>query len=208
MKFFIGIDIETSGLEWRDKGNLILEFGFMVGFLYRPEVWGGTYLIPHSFVSGERRAIVMAAKNGLLERMEKGEGAGHKTENIAYWFKKEVENVTGVSLTFPQKKIPLLGKNLGKLDLPFLESRCKDWLDLRFDHRILDPGMLYLLASDSVVPGLKTCSERAGINTSVAHTAKEDVFQTIRLVHEHFGVEDTKEVSQDIMKRIFEDGNN
>ena len=203
--FYLGLDIETSGIDYDNPLNLILEVGFAVCFLDRPEVYGGTYLVDHRVVTGEPKAIEMAEENGILQRLREGEADGNKMEFLIDWLVKEVKLATGFLLNGTATKVPLLGKNLFAFDIPFLRARTP-WKELYLDHRALDPAMFYMYPSDRFPPGLKTCSFRAGIETEVAHTAYADVIHTIKLVHHHFEVGPIKEVSAAEFEEIVRKG--
>lgn len=79
---------------------------------------------------------------------------------------------------FGSEKITVAGKNVAGFDIPFLSKQVRD----RFRHRVLDPGSLYVDWSfDKAVPDFGTCKRRAGILTPVAHDAREDAMDVIRI---------------------------
>lgn len=207
--FYLGIDIETTGTDAENMDHLILEFGFALCFLHRPEVYGGTMLINHRHLTGDDVALKMAKDNGILDRINKSETT-NMTSDVVPWLAEEVEKATGVNILATEQRMSLLGKNLFAFDVPFLSKRCPGWRGLHkkrtFDHRSIDPAMFYTLPSDKFPPGLMTCAKRAGINPEVAHTAYADVLLTLELVHHHFGVSNSgKEVSAEEFKSIVRD---
>lgn len=80
---------------------------------------------------------------------------------------------------FGGTRVTVAGKNVAGFDLPFLPGRLRDC----FRHRVIDPGALFLdWSSDTMVPDLAVCKQRAGIDTPVAHDAREDAMDVIRLL--------------------------
>lgn len=76
-------------------------------------------------------------------------------------------------------KITVAGKNVGTFDLNFLPFMIRE----QFRHRVLDPGSLFFDPKiDSEVPNFAECKRRAGITTPVAHDAREDAMDVIRLL--------------------------
>lgn len=75
------------------------------------------------------------------------------------------------------------GKNVASFDLPFLKAKVKDWKNIYWLARTLDPAVLYLdLSKDTMLPDMKSCMERAGIAGEVSHTALEDAIMVIKLL--------------------------
>jgi hypothetical protein len=64
------------------------------------------------------------------------------------------------------------GKNFAEFDKVFLQADIGD--DLKFAHRYLDPGTLYVLPTDEKPPSLQDCLDRAGIKQTVQHRAMDD----------------------------------
>lgn len=77
------------------------------------------------------------------------------------------------------------GKNVGMFDLPFIQE-CAGKLP-RHHHRILDPGSLYWHPTDTEIPSLATCLDRAGLDSSGSHTAAGDSWDVIRVIRAFFG---------------------
>jgi len=75
------------------------------------------------------------------------------------------------------------GKNFGAFDCPFLEEKTSICKHVKFRHRFLDPGPMYMTKSDDAVPGLDECLRRIGIqNPIIAHTAIEDAIDVIKVI--------------------------
>lgn len=83
----------------------------------------------------------------------------------------------------PTARITAAGKNVAGFDLPFLPRDLRD----RFRHRVIDPGSLFLnFREDKAPPDLLTCLTRAGIDKPVAHDAREDAMDVIRLLRTRY----------------------
>lgn len=84
--------------------------------------------------------------------------------------------------SYEGKKITLVGKNLQRFDLTWLEHHAPEataeLLSL-CSRRILDVGPMFAKLSDDQIPDLKTCMERAGRSGSVTHDAEQDSFDTL-----------------------------
>jgi hypothetical protein len=75
------------------------------------------------------------------------------------------------------------GKNFASFDMQFLYWLPNFTEAVRFRHRVLDPAILFWRPlEDDRLPDSKTCYERAGIGSKVAHTAVEDALAVVRLV--------------------------
>lgn len=81
------------------------------------------------------------------------------------------------------KGVQAAGKNFASFDARFLSRLPNFDKAIKFRHRILDPAILFWRPlEDERLPDSKTCYERAGINSKVAHTAVEDALAVVRLV--------------------------
>lgn len=63
------------------------------------------------------------------------------------------------------------------------------WLDgvIKVRHRVLDVGSLFFDPKvDDVLPNLKTCLARAGINKTIAHTSVDDAWDVIECVRAYY----------------------
>lgn len=74
------------------------------------------------------------------------------------------------------------GKNFASFDRQFLKRLPRFEQVVRLSHRTLDPAVLFWHSEDEKLPDSKTCYERAGLNSKVAHTAVEDALAVVRLV--------------------------
>jgi DNA polymerase III epsilon subunit-like protein len=87
-------------------------------------------------------------------------------------------------------KLNIAGKNFSSFDAKFLEKyyAFKTAILDRARHRVLDIGSMYVTKSDSFIPDLKHCLERAGLNNEVPHTAVEDAVLVVKAAQFKFGV--------------------
>lgn len=85
----------------------------------------------------------------------------------------------GMSITH----LNVAGKNFGTFDKLFLEKIPLWNLLFKIRHRIIDPSILFVdWNSDSSLPQLSRCKERAGIKGEVTHNALEDAWDVIQLL--------------------------
>lgn len=79
--------------------------------------------------------------------------------------------------------VNVAGKNAAGFDLPFLAEKVKDWAEVQFRHRVLDPAVLYFDPNiEDCLPDSQTCMRRAGIVGNVKHTALEDSLMVVNLI--------------------------
>jgi DNA polymerase III epsilon subunit-like protein len=78
------------------------------------------------------------------------------------------------------------GKNFGTFDLQFLRA-CPFWNGEQFNHRIIDPGTLYLNPeTDHRPPSTAECCKRAGVTNLQEHHPVEDCRTVVRLIRARF----------------------
>ncbi|MEN6367617.1 MAG: hypothetical protein ABFC88_12455 [Thermoguttaceae bacterium] len=81
------------------------------------------------------------------------------------------------------KSVQAAGKNFASFDARFLEKIPDFSKYIKFRHRIIDPAILFWNpAEDERLPDSKTCSERAGGDGKVAHTAIDDALEVVRMI--------------------------
>lgn len=83
--------------------------------------------------------------------------------------------------------INVAGKNFGTFDKLFLE-RLPRWKQvIKVKQRIIDPAVLFMdWKSDTHLPNLTECKERAGIEGSVTHDALEDAWDVIQILRKFY----------------------
>jgi hypothetical protein len=84
------------------------------------------------------------------------------------------------------------GKNFAGFDARFMRRLPQADL-FTWEHRVLDPGPLYMLPTDTIVPSTNTCIERAEMQGMEAHnipgdphTALYDALMVCALIRNHF----------------------
>ena len=87
-------------------------------------------------------------------------------------------------------KVLAAGKNFATFDIRFIEKLpTHQCYPVEFNHRVVDPAMLYLNPNtDNVPPSMFECMKRAGIEGDVAHTALEDALTVISLLRYQFPI--------------------
>lgn len=82
-------------------------------------------------------------------------------------------------------KVVGAGKNFGSFDRAFLENSSYGFKDhIKFAHRCIDVGDMYLSVDDVVPPSLDECAERAGLDERcrVNHNAMNEAEMVIKLI--------------------------
>lgn len=189
---YLSIDLETTGLE--PRRNCIIEFGAIFDDTEKPEVPISELPVFHCYLSppeggyiGSPQALAMNGKifQIIADKIKNGEHVHHTSyfpdclmdcHNVGPAFKKWTKEL-GFD---PKRGITGAGKNFGTFDLQFINY----WLGgmPRFHHRVLDPAMFFMSASDAEIPNTFTCMERAKIPGQVEHTALADAAVVVQLV--------------------------
>lgn len=192
---YVSIDIETTGLN--PETDQILEFGAVIDDTMHPEVPVEELptfrrVVHHRRIKGTPRALAMNAR--LLSEMsevglyEASLGICCQTGYVVSYFEKFL-------LTHGYKKSPSgpiefvpAGKNFSGFDHRFLKAMTPAWdRTFRPSHRTLDPAILYFdPLKDEKPPSLSECLERAGLDSTVKHTAIEDARDVVRLLRFKF----------------------
>jgi hypothetical protein len=188
---YVSIDIETTGLD--HNYCQVLEFAAIVDDLKTqpsPESLPKfqTYVL-HDYYIGEPYALSMHAE--AFRKIANWEKNGVAICRPDQLFIKFHTFLTTLANYTPQKgntvKINVAGKNFGGFDSKFLEKLPGYGELIKFHHRFLDPGTLYLDAdADEEMPGTEVCLKRAGITSTVAHTALDDALVVIDLLRKKF----------------------
>lgn len=77
----------------------------------------------------------------------------------------------------------LAGKNVATFDYLFLPQ----WLKDHFKKRIIDPGSVFIdFESEEVIRRLDTLKESLGLGNTVAHDAREDALDVIRILRNKY----------------------
>lgn len=187
----VSIDIETTGLD--PSYCQILEFGAVIDDLQNPKPIDDLpkfhCYVDHAVMTGEPYALAMNAK--IIERIAKKttpytylKPADIHPQFHAFLVKYGCQSGTRWSI-----KVNVAGKNFAAFDKRFIEKIWPSNPAVAFNHRILDPAMLYFDPSkDEAPPSLSVCLERAGINKTVSHTAVEDALDVLVLIRKHYKI--------------------
>lgn len=183
---YVAIDIETTGLN--PKVHDIIEFAAVLDDLRNPRPLDElpkfhAYLKKDNYI-GDAYALSMHPE--IFKRIAKpGEG-----DRVVYYNELAAPFQNWLSKhghPFDEKKgkylVNVAGKNAAGFDLPFLNEKVKEWHDVQFRHRVIDPAILFFdPAHDDSLPDSKTCLERAGLTGDVKHTALEDALMVVELL--------------------------
>lgn len=190
---YCSIDIETTGLNPRTCD--VIEVGAVIDDLKDPKPLEDLptfhcYVLPFDddIYTGEPYALSMHGEifKRIATKVPKYDYL--KPEEVGpamlAWF--QGNNIEG--------RITPAGKNFASFDKQFLERLPNFVENISFNHRTIDPAMLYWRPEEDVkLPDQNTCLERAKISEEVSHTALEDALQVVKLLRVNvFGDVDPK----------------
>lgn len=190
---YVSIDLETTGLD-PDECQ-ILELGAVIDDLGTPfsELPIFRYRVKEPFYQGQPYALSMHAD--LFRELaisdfrvnddgNNGDIIGSEeslTGWLALWLKENGIN---------SQSFVASGKNFANFDAPFLRM-LPQAEEIKWHHRILDPGSMFVRATDAVMPSTEVCIERAGIVVSgipgEPHTAIHDALVVCALIRKGIG---------------------
>lgn len=179
MKPYVSIDIETTGLD--PERCQILEIGVVLdngGPLDKCPVFH-RYL-DYGYFKGEAFALQLNAEifRKLAGCTDEKDLPIVKPGNVVYQLRDWL-----ATYWIDPKRIPVAGKNFASFDRQFLERLEGFKENLRFNHRTLDPAMLFFdFENHDWLPDTKKCMQIAGIPGEVAHTAVDDAKMVIQLI--------------------------
>lgn len=191
---YASIDLETTGLY--KESCQIIQFGIVLDDLVSPieELPACEWLVlqDDGIYTGQAFALQMNAKIlKSIADVETGIKADHgNLPNYCYSYELS-DTVQDWLEEQGWRGNPLLcaGKNFAAFDRQFLLELGLLW-DIQMQHRSLDPVNLYYhpLEDWRQPPNMKTCCERAGIDSDVKHEALADAYMVIRLIREGYGI--------------------
>lgn len=174
----ISVDIETSGLDY--KKCSILSIGAVVINLDTKQKEESFYgVLQHKSFYGEPYALML--NSGLIKEIAEKDVFSHFEDKLTV-IRDEPEKVLASFLEWlePNKEYSVVGKNFAVFDLRFFEEAYRY---NPFNRRILDVGSMYYdVNTDSKIPNLSECLDKAGMNNVVTHNALEDAQQVADLV--------------------------
>ena len=122
---------------------------------------------------------------------------------IWFEFKNWIDNVCDHCSVFPfhwestygkkddKKRLVLAGKNVASFDYKKAIAAGvfkEDDPDIAFRHRMLDPGSIFTLPTDSEPADLKTCLKRCGVKKEIAHEGHQDILDVLFCLRHYFRV--------------------
>ena len=195
---YVSLDIETTGIDMENHN--VLSIGAVIDDLQKPEIPVEELpkihiLIYYKELVGSPVDLTMNAD--LIKRTERlFEHA--KNSNVQKYLEKyesftrcpiqagqNLKHFLATNLRFPLDMChpyppPVIGKNVGTFDIPFLDNQC-DVPRSMWTRRVMDPTTLWIESTDEVPPSLLDCMKRAGIKVGTIHDAIEDAWNTIRV---------------------------
>lgn len=200
---YVSLDLETTGLDpLRDQ---ILQLAMVIDDLENPkplsELPKLNLLIQHDRIEGNCIALDMNAslikKLAGKEEVEVGMLVSNMSRISGGFYKDDTGAIvhtnnpvldflyTNFKDDLNLKKITVAGKNVTGFDIPFLPKT----ISSLFSFRAIDVGSMYVYPTDTMVPSMSTCLERAGLPTTVTHYALDDALQVVELIRHYFKIE-------------------
>jgi len=179
---YLSLDLETTGL---GDNCQILQLAAVLDDTERPLYQCPTFnvLVWDEWYSGEPYAL--ALNHQIFETLAKSKPGNeliHRGHNVRILREDMVAESLACWLRLHDSGIvTLAGKNVAGFDLRFLR-RLSGWSSILTQHRVIDPGNLFLLPTDLVPPSTDECLRRAGIEASTQHDALSDAYDVCKLI--------------------------
>lgn len=181
---YVALDLETTSLN--HDPDYVLQISMVVEDSSRPEI--PVHELPHytRFINSELiqgQPYALAMNSWILDYLSgRKKNPPYPIVDRWHW---PTEAIAFLRQHLPETpKMTVAGKNVAGFDLRFLPFEVLDC----FRHRVIDVGPLFIdWTSDTLVPDLATCKRRAGVDTPVAHDAREDAMDVIRLLRTTYG---------------------
>lgn len=175
---YVSIDIETLGLD-PDHCDTI-EFGAVVDDLVSPieelPQFHCYVTRPQDRYRGEAYAMGMHSEK-LFRIANRDDRFSYVPQDLL----DEVFESWLTALGLGDEKIVIAGKNFSAFDLNFLK-KIGFGTKVKYNHRFLDPGSMFMIKSDNQPPSLKECLIRSGVEKEVDHTAISDAIDVIKCI--------------------------
>jgi hypothetical protein len=199
---YLSIDIETTGLD--PKTCQILQIGIIVEDTENPlpfeKIPKLNLVIRHPILFGSIKALSM--NSSLIQAID---DYNDFDEEQRVWLSSmmndakfihfeevlfKIQNFllfNGYKYKSSRLILNVAGKNFGTFDKLFLE-KIPGWNErFQIRNRIIDPAILYVdWKTDSSLPSLNQCKERAGILDKVSHDAIEDAWDVIQTLRKFY----------------------
>lgn len=195
---YVSIDVETTGLD-RDNDQVI-EIGAIIENPLDQKDFDDVKkfhaIVRHDRYSGGAYAINLNQRifKILADREQYRDDAllAYDTKYniiparlvVSEFYAWLFANLTNKPSTYGEPiKLVAAGKNFASFDAPFLRNLPDFSKFIKFDHRHIDPAILYTnFFTDTSISNLKTCLEKAGLEPIVTHDAVKDAWDVIRLL--------------------------
>lgn len=185
---YVSIDIETCGLDWNEDS--VLEFGAVLEdtkskipldllpkfsrILEQEKYIGSPYALSlHKEIFDE----LAKKKSERTEKIIPNNQLGKEFRNwlIDWGFEHKITEPLMINVA---------GKNFGTFDMRFLERIPGFKENVWFNHRIIDPGVLFYENDiDDELPNLMKCKQRAGLkDLKIAHRTIADALDVINVL--------------------------
>lgn len=180
---YISIDLETTGVD--PEENQILEFGAVIEDTNNPLPLDElpqfqVYIDNGDLIHGNMFALQMNHK--ILKRIAtKEEGYTYiEPEDLGEMFYGFLQD-NGFEAKNEKITINVAGKNFGSFDLQFLNNCPYFNDDIHIRQRIIDPANFYInWETDTKLPTLEECKEKAGCGGELTHNAVDDAMDVIK----------------------------
>jgi DNA polymerase III epsilon subunit-like protein len=192
---FVSIDIETTGLD--PNTCQVLEIGAVIedDRLGLNELPTFRYRILRDNYVGEPYALSMHKDLFKdLANATRNTTGGIQARGVALmnlcWYGLEREFATYfaewlLACDIDPTKFVAAGKNFAHFDEPFLKTLTGTGI-VRWHHRILDPGSMYVRPTDEFMPDTNECCRRAGLDPAYIpgdeHTSIHDALVVVALI--------------------------
>jgi len=176
---YVSIDIETTGLD--PVSCQTLELGAVIDDWksHVRELPQFRRVLVHEAVTGSPYAMALNANLLKLIASPDETLLFCKPADLGIQFSQWLK-----SNGFDPLSVQAAGKNFASFDMQFLYQLPNFKTHVRFRHRVIDPAILFWEPDDERLPDSKTCYERAGYDSKVAHTAIEDAQAVVWLVRQ------------------------
>ena len=193
---YVSIDIETTGLD--PETCQILQIGAVIedteNLKDLCELPKFNCIVEHAVYSGSPFALWLNSNLlkilGDMEQIKREERLDYRKEHniLPAGAVASAFNLWLMANGFESKDsgsitINAAGKNFASFDKNFLVKLPQWTSKIQMRQRIIDPAILFTdWTSDSSLPSLNTCLQRAGIPGEVSHDAVDDAIDVVRVI--------------------------
>lgn len=179
---YVSIDLETTSLD--PKRGQILEIAAVYDNdpnVLVEDLPHFTSLVRADSIRGDLAALVMNSE--ILYDIQMGAQPMNYIDAVSQAFGSWLKSFPELDGSFYAA-----GKNFATFDGPWLREHLT--IPIRWKHRVLDLGSMYLTCDDDDIPNLGVCMKRSGVfaedHLSVKHRALADARDVVRCVRAYF----------------------